>query len=360
MDLKLNEYKNAYVTLKNSKKTMDNKEYYTKLLSVLAVLNYRMEGYYTCEKIILSAKYEFDFKNFALQHIAKYVTSLPTISTIKFGCVTPYPYHISSNSIVETEGGYLCNMRAVNYNYNNASGDYVSKDSDSIVRTRNYLMNVDKDFTISKCKELVCDDFAVYPCHIMGMEDVRLFGDNYFLCTRLDATENHVPCVCFGNINSGNLKILNPNLRTEKNWLPMYYDNVCNIIYSFDPLTIYHLDLESGETNKVFEEKITKYDLSTFRGSAVPIRYKDGWLMTVHQVFYHKKRHYYHRFVWLSDDYKSIKYSTCFYFNKIGVEFNLGIAHHDKGLIVCYSVDDANPMLSIVDYEYLDNILFTD
>lgn len=326
------------------------------LLNVLSHLNDRTDGYYTCEAILFTHKYDFNHKNYALEQLAKYINVLPVIKTIKFNCVTPYPYHISSNSIVQTEHGYLCNMRAINYIYT-PDGDYISRDSDGVVRTDNFIMDVDKEFTITNCRKLVCNQGDVFPCHVMGMEDVRLFGDKYFFCTRLDAAANHVPCVCFGTID-GDSKILKPNFKTEKNWLPMFKDGECHIIYSFEPLTIYHLDLDNGETTKVLEKKINEDDLSTFRGSAVPIRYKDGWLFTVHQVYYHKKRHYYHRFVWLSDDYKTIYYSTCFYFHKIGVEFNLGINHHDQGLIVCYSIDDANPMLSILDYAYLDQILF--
>lgn len=330
---------------------------YIQMLQILQFMDKKTEGYYICEQIILSSQYDFNQKNYALQQLAKYIHVLPTLSNIKFSCTTPYPYHVSSNSITKIKDGYLCNMRAINYIYT-SDGDYISKDNDGIVRTDNYIMHVDDHFNISQCRKLICNQGLVHPCHIMGMEDVRLFGEKYFLCTRLDATTNHVPCVCLGTID-GDMKILKPNNNTEKNWLPMYdNEHICNVIYSFEPLTIYSLDVQTGETNKIMEEKMNNYDLSTFRGSAVPIKYKNGWLMTVHQVYYHKKRHYYHRFLWLSDDYKSIKYSNSFYFHKIGVEFNLGIAHHEKGLIVCYSVDDANPMLSIVDYDYLDQILF--
>jgi hypothetical protein len=151
--------------------------------------------------------------------------------------------------------------------------------------------------------------------------------------------------------------ILGDDDKTEKNWLPINQGDTCHIIYSFYPLIINNLNLETGLITPLVNRYIDHNNLSTFRGSAVPIKYKDGWLCTVHQVYYHKKRIYLHRFVWLSQDYLTVKYSDPFYFEKVGVEFNLGIACHEKGLIITYSVDDAHSTLSILSYDDLNIML---
>ena len=79
--------------------------------------------------------------------------------------------------------------------------------------------------------------------------------------------------------------------------------------------------------------------------------------MTIHQVYYHKKRKYLHRLVWVSNDFDVLKYSKTFYFDKIGVEFNLGICKHNNGIIFTYSVDDNHATLTIIDYETIETML---
>lgn len=362
----MEEAKHEYIILKSLCDKMDTIEYkklyYIKLLKLLEVLKYNTEGYDVCEEIILSTIYDYTFKNSILLMQGNFIEPLKFKFEYTLNCPTVYPYLISSPSIIKENNNYKCNMRAINYKYDNTNGSYISRDADGIVRTKNYIMNLSSDFLISDMWELPeYDEFEIFPCHVMGMEDVRLFGPNYFLCTRLDASISHHPVVCFGILKNNkvvHLSILGDGNKTEKNWLPMYNKiiNECNIIYSFQPLTIYQLNLSNGDLNLIYQEKLDN-NLDTFRGSAVPIHYKNGWLCTVHQVHYHSLRKYYHRFVWISMDFTTVKYSKNFYFHKNGVEFNLGIAHHDDGLLVTYSIDDANPRIGIVDYDYLDKLL---
>ena len=199
------------------------------------------------------------------------------------------------------------------------------------------------------------------------MEDVRLFGPKYFFCTRLDVNANNVPKICLGTYENEqviDMKILDyNNMGTEKNWLPMYndLDNTCKVIYSFEPLVIYDLDVKTGKLTPFSHDKINNKDLSSFRGSAVPIRYRlgenHGWLFSIHQVYYHRLRKYLHRLVWLSDDFSTFKYSKSFYFEKVGIEFNLSVLKTKRGIIFTYSVDDNHPKISLVDFDTIDTML---
>lgn len=362
-----NNYKIAYDNIKIAKHLINNENdemiYYNLLFNIIEMLHYKTEAYKICEKIILSNKFSWHFKNTYLNYINNYITSITAnnLFKIKLNCPTDSNYHISSPSIIKTNDSYICNLRAINYIYT-TNGDYISRDIDGIVRTDNYIVHLDINFYIQSMYMLKPDpNIVIYPCRVMGMEDVRLFGEKYLLCTCLDVTSNHVPKVCFGTYdkygNVMNMKILGDINKTEKNWLPIYDNNTCKIIYSFYPLIIYDLNLISGELIEIINTKLTAKNLSSFRGSAVPIKYKNGWLCTVHQVYYDKKRKYMHRFLWIDYDFTTIKYSKCFYFEKIGVEFNLGIAHHNNGLILTYSVDDANPNLCIISYDTLDLML---
>jgi hypothetical protein len=355
------QYIEAYSLLKSSKKLMqtDKKNYYILLLQILQQLNYKQELAKVCQKLIFS-NVEWSLQNDCLQLLSQCCHPLHFLFKLKLNCPTPQHYHISSCSII-VDDGLKCNLRAINYVYTK-DGDYISRDADGIVRTKNYIVDLDNQFLIQHMVELKeCDNVTIYPCHILGMEDVRLFGNCYFFCTRLDVTANHNPKIGFGTYNNKGettkMIILGDDDKTEKNWLPIDQGDTCHIIYSFYPLIINNLNLETGLITPLVNRYIDHNNLSTFRGSAVPIRYKDGWLCTVHQVYYHKKRIYLHRFVWLSQDYLIVKYSDPFYFEKIGVEFNLGIACHEKGLIMTYSVDDAHSTLSILSYDDLNIML---
>ena len=357
----LDDYPLAYLVLKEAKHLISSDQeeilYYQKLIQILKHLDQK-KGYQVCENIIFSNK-NWDLKNECLNLQSHFLKPLSIISKKNLSCPTPEYYSVSSPSILKAENGYLCNFRLVNYEYHN--GAYPVREPDSNVNTRNYIINLDLDYNIQHMWEMnECMD--IFPSYVKGMEDVRLFG-KYFFCTRLDANQNNVPKVCLGTIENEqviDMKILDyKNMGTEKNWLPLY-DGDCKVIYSFDPLTIYDLDLQSGQLTPFMKEKQDK-DLSSFRGSAVPIKYKyeerDGYLMTVHQVYYHRLRKYLHRLVWLSDDFSTLKYSKAFYFEKIGVEFNLGICQHDNGILFTYSVDDNRPKISLVHFETINNML---
>ena len=380
----LNKLPEAYEHLLNAKPLIlddtQKRQYYKMVLNISAKINNKTSAAEACDDLVLS-DLDWGAKNDYINMLSGYITPLQWKKKLHLTTITPQSYHISSPSIVQTDvGHYRCNLRAVNYVYNNQHGSYPVRDADGIVRTRNYVVGLDNQFDLSnmwEIEELEIDDFQIYPCHVMGMEDVRLFGEKWFLCTRLDATTDHHPKMCLGTYDNQmllDLKILDYNqMGTEKNWLPLYDSasssssasssfststSSAKIIYSFEPLKIFDLDLETGEMTPFIEKKLdANKNFSAFRGSAVPIKYKGGWLMTVHQVYYHQLRKYLHRFVWLSGDFNTYKLSRCFYFDKVGVEFNLGIAEHPDGLIMTYSVDDNHATLGMIDYDYLDALL---
>lgn len=365
--LNQNQLQSSYDTLKSSKKlasTIDEQQKYLILLiNILVKLNYKVEIYKTCEKMIFKTSLPWEIKNDCLKLLSQCTDPLTknTKLKMKLNCTTPRNYHISSPSLLYQNDQLTCNLRAVNYIYTK-EGDYISRDADHIVRTKNYMIQLDDHQLIQSMVELTeCPHLKIYPCHILGMEDVRLFGPCYYFCTRLDVTENHVPKICLGTYdplgNTTSMILLGDLNKTEKNWLPMYKDGQCHVIYQFYPLIVLNLNCESGEMTPLVNRLIDNQDLSTFRGSAVPVEYKNGWLCTVHQVYHHKKRIYLHRFVWLSQDYLTVKYSKAFHFEKIGVEFNLGIACHADGLLISYSVDDANATLILMNYDEVDNLL---
>jgi hypothetical protein len=61
--------------------------------------------------------------------------------------------------------------------------------------------------------------------------------------------------------------------------------------------------------------------------------------------------------VWLSEDFTTFKYSPAFYFEKVGVEYTLGLAHHKDGILITYTIDEKSPTLMIIPYDVIDSML---
>ena len=145
----------------------------------------------------------------------------------------------------------------------------------------------------------------------------------------------------------------------NKNWLPFVVDGVNHFIYSWNPLQVYRLE-DSGECVLIHEKVLSKHNFE-FRGSACPVPYQGGWLMTVHQIHYRANgsRLYFHRLVWLSADYEEYKISIPFYFIKVDVEYNLGICWDKTGenLLIAHSLRDNTAEITTVSSSIIDNML---
>lgn len=247
-------------------------------------------------------------------------------------------------------------------------GGYVTRDPQNIVRTKNFIyrMNSNLELTDSLPVEVVDRSGAVtYQAHILGLEDLRLFSEKYFICTSLEYNEHRYPRICFGEINleTGVVsKILplsipggNPK-QVEKNWLPFIRDDEIYFIYSFNPFTCYKLNKETGECTLVKRLSMPQ-NMDGIRGSAPPIPYKDGWLFTVHQVVYANPRKYFHRLAWMDFNMTQLKLSKVFYITQPTIEYNLSICHSDNGLLFPYSVHDNSSTIGVLQYDTLDTMI---
>jgi len=218
----------------------------------------------------------------------------------------------------------------------------------------------------------------LYPKNILGMEDIRLFGSNYFFCTYLELNESRTPQIGWGTYDSetGSVTRMVPlmagtELKCEKNWLPFIGDDdEIYIIYAMGPFQLYKLDKETGDIKEI--KRLTLGDgltdispdapstgryINDFRGSSSPILYKNYYLATIHQVYHAEPRKYFHRFVAFDKDFTTIKFSLPFYFDKVGVEFNLSICQSDEGMLMSYSYNDSTSTIAVVDYNIIDGML---
>ena len=321
-------------------------------------------------------------------------------------------WRASSCSIIQYHGYYLVNCRMVNYHQ---EGHYFTPmEEDNIIRTRNYLILLDKDFQSIMTSELSdLTEKVRYIHHIRGIEDVRIcmlpthidnttkdteetdiyvdfmsgitqndFKDNIscwsershvgFTCVTYD----NYPNMCIPRISVGSFRpefpyetyisnikemVIKPAITVEKNWMPFVSHNHLKLIYSFNPLTI--IDVDSNSKTEIDISDLCS-DVKDFRGGAGPIVYKQGeefgLLCVIHHVIdvIGKSRLYLHRFVWISPKY-SIKVSNSFYLENINVEFCLGLSHRfdSNSVLLCAGIRERRPMCYEISCEVIDEML---
>ena len=381
----------------------------------LSIVSYyvgkKEEGRIAIERI-LHSEIDNNKKSQALNNLAFYATTIKKVARSEVTTSLPENYFGSSPSIIpycssfsspfssddqiqNKDVKYLYNLRAVNYKIT-PNGSYDIKDPNHTVRTKNFLLFLDENFKTVKTKEL-SDDLLImkpkFPSHVVGLEDIRLFSLNsstgrqlFFFATNCETLPRFVPRIVFGKFNEeGELLFVKPLYlpdvsmeNTEKNWLPFVASSdlfsstssegkqqtqekeqkeVIYFIYSFNPLKIYRLDEETGKIEKVVERE--KDNIYEYRGSAPPIRYGGGWLMTIHQVLYSSPRKYYHRLVWYNDDFTETRFGPLFYFEKIGIEYTLSVCkkHDSDDILMTYSVNDGSSKLVCISKETIEEQL---
>jgi hypothetical protein len=138
----------------------------------------------------------------------------------------------------------------------------------------------------------------------------------------------------------------------QKNWVLFSDGKDLCAIYSHHPLTILRIDTETGSTT-VVKEQYSEYDLSNIRGSAIPVRVGDDWIVVTHEVVHRDTRKYFHRFLQYSSDWVLKNVSEPFYFKRFYVEFTLSVMYNEKEntLVIPFSTKDNSTELTTIPYQ---------
>ena len=274
-------------------------------------------------------------------------------------------FNSSSASLINSNnGGYLMNVRYVNYIYDSEG---VSRNCDDHIITINKRIELTKDFSI--INEKLIDSLSDVRRYI-GIEDVKIFkntnGSNNVIFLGTGLNDNANLCVRYGVYNtctafmeSIELKCLFNDSICEKNWvLYTSNDNKLNIVYKWYPLQLCDIQInEKNGTITLKEEKPMPKIFSHIRGSTHGYSYGDEIWFIVHMVSYEKPRYYYHLIVVFDKDMNLLKYSHPIKFEGICIEFCLGILVEKNRVIISYSTWDRTTKLGIYDKKYIDNIL---
>ena len=343
-------------------------------LNLLATHSFRAglvdnTGLEAADQVLFSSLVSWNVRNSLLFQIANYTQPLCSqhallhVSNLPLGI----DYVTTSMSLLRTENGHgfkAC-IRSVNYTID-SKGGYPVRGPDKRVNTRNYIVVFDKNFADKLIVELM-DKSGVqrYPVNVMGLEDVRLVGNDGFMANYMELNPDRRPQMCYGRYQlDGTIDTLFPlpgdmsgKLKPEKNWLPFERDGKTYFVYGWQPLTIYQLDTDTGD---ITLEKTVEFEFnfSDFRGSAPPIPFDGGWLCLIHQVYYDTPRIYFHRLVWLSNDYEQIRFSRLFHFRALNIEFSLSMCIDDKeNLLIPYSYRDGTTMIASSPLPYVSDLL---
>lgn len=288
------------------------------------------------------------------------------------GNPTQTSYFTSNPSIVKTETGYLANIRYVNYLV--IDGRYHSTSPHGQIKTKNVLVELDKEF--KELRRAVVDDSArsKYSCYITGIEDIRLspgstFERAEFIGTVCDywPLYNNMPRMIKGIMEYG--KIIQsylpaiPNLsRAEKNWIPIEDDN--RYLYSFhkqDGET--HLQLVIPNPSHFTVELISLgqgINLDWIRGSSQLIKYKEGYISIIHHVAADGElRRYLHRWLMWDKGLMLTHMSHPFIMADSLIQYIPGLCldHDLKHFIISMSVQDRTAQLRRISCSEVEELL---
>jgi len=272
---------------------------------------------------------------------------------------------IIPNNLVKDEkrGGYLMNMRLVNYTID-SNGAY--HDCDDYIISINKFFEFTKDFKIIE-EKLINSVFDNR--RYIGIEDVRIFkndcnssGKMMFIGTGLHQNGNIGICTGDYDKNKNYMESIEvkssfSNSNCEKNWVYVLYENAVHIIYQWSPLHLCKLNTYTHtlESVKKIEDvpKIFKY----MRGSSSGLSYNNEIWFVTHIVSYEQPRHYYHLVVVFDNSMRLLRYSAPFKFEGECIEYCIGLIVEDDRVIIPYSTWDRTTKIAIYDKKYIDSLL---
>jgi hypothetical protein len=210
------------------------------------------------------------------------------------------------------------------------------------------LCELDADFSpIADTFKLITEqiDIPQYAGNVFsrGFEDVRLYQSETtdtgvkFIATNVDYSPNGKNNMVIGDYSVydhtiSNVKVVLPPVESwcEKNWIPISrgvgLGQVEDLfIYKWFPLEVGRINSTTGSLEIVMSHMVSAPYFNKVRGSTTFIEREDGMLGVVHFSEDHNPRHYYHMLVLLEkESLKPLKYSNCFCFKSLGVEFCIG------------------------------------
>lgn len=389
-----------------------------KLLEEFTIFSYYInqqdKGLLISDKLLFN--YETNIKGINKDQLTRnqrfYMKPLHRKNRVKFNFKCEEYFSEMNPSIISNRSGYTVCLRTSNFGVR-PEGEYYCRSPDNIVDTKNYILELTKDFKVKSIIPIIdkstCKQYSVRP--IKGLEDLIIFehqGDLYGSCTCVDTDPYGIPQIGLckldfskdnhsipsqqepGNSAVGRyresddpghtaryeinvkrpIKLLDPR-RPEKNWLPFVHNDRIHFVYGYSPTQIRApvgsiADICKG--NGIIESELiisndTDLSFDRFRGSAGPMLIEisngqRGYLIVVHEViFMGNSRIYTHRFVLMDSSFKIIKISGPWFLEALQIEFIRGGCIKGNDIILTAGIKDTEAWIYVLDKDTVLNSL---
>lgn len=339
-------------------------------------------GYRACAELTVHSKDHIRheaLRNFTFY--AKPAREIFSAETRKINWMPPEPGWAPMNpsvlTVVESLADNVLVRRLVlvrTVNYIVTDGQYPTNDGSGIIRTRNYILEMDESWRpVSATRVNDITGVAKNNFPVEGFEDCRLFicEHGYSASTTVrdlhDNPNGHCEMAIIDfdeNWQADDLIAIRDyeHARTQKNWMPII-GHPGSFLYSCHPTVAIEMS-DRGRTVEIARhhtagvtDSDTKVSFADFRGGSQLIPHHDGWLCLVHEVAWRPERVYLHRFVRFDATFKIIAISDPFYFERVGIEFCAGLARDGDKLIASFGVNDASAHLAFFDPDSVDKAL---
>ena len=277
------------------------------------------------------------------------------LTLVAIPTLEPWP-SLNPSVAAARDGALRMIVRTANYRLHD--GGYRFLDSDGVVRTRNYLVDLDSALEITGVKPLPMvpgSDLRAGP--VVGLEDARLveLSDRWVVSATVRDRNDEWRCEMAlfevdGAPGSPLLRVLpSPSgARHEKNWMPVTRDDSLFFVYSLGPTVVLRCEPNAGALEEVARSDAPAW-ASELRGGSQGLRVSDGHVFVAHEVGWSDRgREYLHRLVHLNDDWVLDAASPRFRFVGPGIEFCAGLAPVDGDLVLSFGAQDRAAYLARV------------
>lgn len=271
------------------------------------------------------------------------------------------------------QGEHWLNTRYVNYWYLD-SGHCVIEHPDNHIITKNMISRLNGQTMIPTDYREMDDATVGLPsnaCYFYGLEDIRLFESNgqmRFIATNINYSPTGRNRMIVGDFDPvtatySNCIVTmppNPDSWCEKNWIPLVRKDMDTgrdaefFIYKWWPMEIGQLDPETNQLAIVETFTLTAPLFDRVRGSSPFIEWGEFLIGVVHFSEEFLPRHYYHMMVMLDKKtFRPVKYSRSFCFQRVGIEFCIGLTVRDGDYLFWISQFDREPVRLTVPMDVL-------
>ena len=264
-------------------------------------------------------------------------------------------FYPSSASYLFHQGKHWLNTRFVSY-WMYPNGYYRFHNSERVIENKNVVSILDattmtpvnyremgKIYGIDGAEFLPVSHPEQKRHFTEGLEDIRLYsvGDTIrFIATTVNYSPNGRPRMMVGTYSPEkqeylDCRVIHPPTDTwcEKNWIPLprktgngHWEEW--FVYKWCPFELGSVESETGILRIRQTVETPSEIFSKIRGSTPFVDYGDGKHLVglVHSSEEHTPRHYYHRLVLLDKDtFLPVKWSRTFFFEKLSIEFCVGM-----------------------------------